>query len=29
MPRNEGSCTKEPSFSIDDAIDFVEGHEII
>jgi hypothetical protein len=29
MPRNEGNCREEPTFSIDDAVDFVEANILI
>jgi hypothetical protein len=29
MPRNEGNCREEPTFNIDDAVDFVEANILI
>jgi hypothetical protein len=29
MPRNEGNCREEPTFTIDDAVDFVEANILI
>jgi hypothetical protein len=29
MPRNEGNCREEPTFTVDDAVDFVEANILI
>jgi hypothetical protein len=29
MPRNEGNCKEEPTYSIDNAVDFVEANILL